>query len=71
MEIEEEGAGFKAYKQLITRTDDNLTFEEYVSAAGLSSPFKKDILKELADSIHYRLLGSHYFNDSISGLSAA
>lgn len=71
MEIEEEGAGFKAYKQLISRTNENLTFEEYVSAAGLSSPFEKDILKELADNIHYRLLGSHYFNDSISGLSAA
>ena len=60
-EIESEGAGFEIYKNLISREDSNLSFEEYVVEVGLTSPFEKNYLKIIADKIHYNLLGSHYF----------
>ena len=54
-ELEREGAGFEIYKNLITREDGGLTFEEYLTEAGLTSPFEADYLKDIASRL-YRLL---------------
>ncbi len=71
MEDYEAGSGFDAYMKLITREDDNLTFEEYIKNAGLTSPFQKDYLKRLADTVHYKILGSHYFKELDNSHNAA
>jgi len=71
MEEDSAGSGFGAYMKLITREDDELTFDEYIASAGLTSPFKKDYLKKIADTVHYRILGSHYFNELDNSHNAA
>jgi len=60
-ELDDEGAGFEIYEELITREDTSMTFEEYLTDAKLTSPFEENHLKKIADRIHYELLGSHYF----------
>ena len=59
----ENGTGFETYMDLITREDETLTFEEYLQNAGVNSPFKENALKDLANKIHYQVLGSYYFKD--------
>ena len=54
-ELKSEGAGFEIYKELITREEGGLTFEEYLTEAGLTSPFEVDYLKGIANGL-YRLL---------------
>ena len=71
MEEDSEGEGFDAYMKLISREDDDLTFEEYLENAGLTSPFKKDYLKEISDKVHYKVLGSHYFKELDNSHNAA
>lgn len=68
MEVEEEGRGLEAYKNLIDREDISLSDRELLEEVGLSSPFKENLLRDLADDIHYYVLGSHYFvkNDNPS-----
>ena len=51
MELENEGAGFEAYKKLVDRNGENFTLEEALLDAGIASPFKEDILLELAGKI--------------------
>ena len=51
MEIENEGSGFEAYKKLIDRNGEDLTLEEALADAGIDSPFKEDIVLELAGKI--------------------
>lgn len=63
MEEENAGEGFQVYMKLLTRDEKELTFEEYLENAGLTSPFKKNYLKQVADKIHYKILGSHYFKE--------
>ena len=70
-EVDSPGNGFALYKNLIKREDDNLNFEEHVVSAGLDSPFDDDYLKNIADRIHFELLGSHYFKTHNSGDNAA
>jgi oligoendopeptidase F len=71
MEVNDSGSGFDAYMKLITREEDNLTFEEYIKNAGLTSPFQKDYLKKIADKVHYKILGSHYFKELDNSHNAA
>ena len=51
MEIENEGSGFAAYKKLIDRNGESFTLEEALEDAGIASPFKEDIVLELAGKI--------------------
>ena len=60
-ELENEGAGFEVYEKLVLREEDDLAFTQYIEKAGLASPFEKDRLKTLADKVHFKLRGSHYF----------
>jgi len=62
-ELEQEGEGFGIYMDLLKRDDSSLTFEENLINAGLTSPFSKKHLMNIADRIHYNLLGSHYFKN--------
>ena len=71
LELESKGAGIEAYLKLINRGEKNKTFEEHVTDAGLTSPFAKDVLKELADNIHYNILGSYYYSESNNNSNAA
>ena len=61
LEIEEE-RGFEVYLDLVRR-EENLTFTELLTEAGLSSPFEKGVLKEIVDEMHYYVLGTHYFKE--------
>ena len=63
METEGKG-GLEAYKSLIDRADLDLTFTEYLEGAGLCSPFDEDILRNIANELHYYILGYHYYRDS-------
>ncbi len=64
MEKENEGAGFEAYHELVDRTDEeNLTLLESLEKSGLTSPFKKDYLRTLANKIHNAILGKDYYED--------
>jgi oligoendopeptidase F len=56
-----EGLGIACYKKLINRTDSTLGFTQSLEAAGLSSPFAKDFLKKIANSIHYAITGADYY----------
>ncbi len=51
MEIENKGAGFEAYKELIDRNGEDFTLEEALEDAGIASPFKDGIILELAGKI--------------------
>ncbi len=64
MECEEEGAGLAAYLKVIDRNcETELTFEETLVAAGLSSPFEEGLLAKLADDIYYAIMGAHINKD--------
>ena len=56
MELESEGSGFDAYSELVDRTGENMTLEESLADAGLSSPFDDNTVYELALKIHAYLL---------------
>ncbi len=70
LETETEGEGFEVYMQLLKREDYSLSFEEHLERVGLSSPFKDDMLKTIADKIYFAMQGKHYFYES-GGNSAA
>ena len=61
-EAKSEGDGLRAYKSLIYRCDD-ISLVQHLERSGLSSPFAASTLKALADSIHYEILGSHYYTE--------
>ena len=63
IETKNEGEGFKIYKDLIVRDEGEMTFEEYLTECGLTSPFEKDYLKKIADDVYYGIVGSHYYKD--------
>ncbi len=62
-EIETKGNGLALYKSLIYR-NENLDFNSYIDLVGLDSPFNEETVKSIADSMHYIILGSHYFEES-------
>ncbi len=67
----EQGLSMDIYIELLTRDSDNhLTFQEELAAVGLSSPFDRKTLKQIVDSVHYEILGSHYFKE-MGGVGAA
>lgn len=63
-EKSEEGAGLEAYLELIDRSDEEYGLEAALEDAGLASPFSKNYLKRLADTIHYDIMGSHFYKES-------
>lgn len=68
LEGEDDGAGLDIYLDLITRDEDGeRSFTEELEAVGLSSPFAKGHLRQIADDIYYRILGCHYFRDESGG----
>lgn len=59
-ECANEGKGVMAYKTLIDR-ESGESFTEALERAKIASPFDEDVVKRLADEIHYSILGSHYY----------
>lgn len=70
MEESNEGLGISAYKKLINRSDTNITFNVALESAGLSSPFDKELLKKIANNIHYTITGADYYG-LIQGTNSA
>ncbi|MBE6635768.1 MAG: hypothetical protein E7617_06210 [Ruminococcaceae bacterium] len=67
----ENGESLLAYKSIIDRSEEDMTFEETIVAAGLSSPFESGVLQKIADEIHFIITGSHFFKNNGSGELAA
>ena len=64
METQESGSGFEAYRELIDRNDEDMTLVESIKEAGITSPFKKDYLRDLANKIYNSILGKDYYEDN-------
>ncbi len=71
MENDESGSGLLAYKRLLELADGELTFIEAMESAGLDSPFKADILRDIADDIYYEIIGKHYYSQGDKDQNAA
>lgn len=69
-EMEQEGAGTSLYRLLVHHSGD-LSLFDYIEKVGLRSPMLEDTVKYIADSLHYAILGSHYFMDGENGDTAA
>lgn len=54
-----DGDGWTAYKDLINRDEEFIGFEEQLSDAGIRSPFERGFVRDIADAIHYELIGAH------------
>lgn len=65
------GEGLEVYKQLVDRASSSISFDEAIAEAGLSSPFEPKTVKEIANLIHYQILGKYYYNSSDSEIGAA
>lgn len=61
MEENEAGTGLEAYLKLLDRGENELTFEEYLTNAGIESPFADNRIRELANFIHRYMTGENYF----------
>ena len=64
MELEEKGTGLEAYLELIDRNDEDMTLVESIKDAGITSPFKKNYLRDLANKIYNSILGKNYYEDN-------
>lgn len=65
MEKENIGSGFDAYERMVERGGEEISFLELLERADLTSPFENGHLKDIADKIHYEVLGSHYYQESV------
>lgn len=61
MDVEEDGAGLVAYKALLHRPNEGMSFEEALLLAGIESPFEKDVLRDVANEIYRIVTGTYYF----------
>lgn len=61
-EIANEGHGLSLFKYLIYRGND-ISLTSYIQLVSLNSPFDGDTIKNIADALHYNVMGSHYFVD--------
>jgi len=72
IEIENDGKGYEAYKTLINREDNaGLSDIELLTTAGLSSPFKPGLMKELVEKLYEYMTGGKYGIQSGGSLDAA
>ncbi len=56
------GEGVRIYRELVKR-EEGLDYLEHLGSVGLSSPFDENLVKNLADKIHFTLIGSHFFDE--------
>ena len=64
MESAKSGAGLDAYLKLIDRNDEDMTLVESIKDSGITSPFKKNYLRDLANKIYNSILGKNYYEDN-------
>jgi hypothetical protein len=62
-EYNEAGEGLKIYKDLVSREREDMSFVENLTISGLSSPFKKDILRDLMDTFYEIAVGCENYFD--------
>ena len=65
MELEDEGTGFEALKDVTSRSIPR-SFDDQLENAEVESPFGAGAVYRLADKIHYYIMGYHYFEEFIS-----
>ena len=63
MEDDTFGSGLAAYKRVINRASSVTTFEKTLKDAGLSSPFERGVVRDVADKIHFAVLGFHFYDN--------
>ena len=61
-ELSEAGAGFEAFKDVVSRGIPR-SFDEQLWHAEIGSPFEAGTLKEISDKVHYYIMGYHYFEE--------
>ncbi|MBQ8289365.1 MAG: hypothetical protein IJY01_00645 [Clostridia bacterium] len=49
---------------MVERDGEEIGFLELLEMADLTSPFEDGHLKDIADKIHYEVLGSHYYQET-------
>jgi len=64
-----EGAGLKQFLSLVKR-DNGVGFDETLHNARIPSPFESEQLKDIANKIHYTILGSYFYNSDGGGIVA-
>ncbi len=64
LEAANKGDGFKIYTKLIDRSEEATSFEEQIISAGLTSPFKENALRDIADKIYFSVMGAHYYTST-------
>ena len=62
MELEDEGAGFEALKDVTSRSIPR-SFDEQLENAEVASPFGAGVMNKLSDKVHYYIMGYHYFEE--------
>ena len=67
----ESSRGLTAYKSLVARADEDISFTEALELAGLSSPFDDGTVKKIANLIYYQVLGKDYFTVAEKSADAA
>lgn len=68
-ELDNAGAGFAAYKELILRDEDS-SFESNLSKTGLASPFDADFVKSICNRIHRLICGTDLFKTNSNSNAA-
>ncbi len=71
LEDENIGKGFEAYKKMLNRGGEDIPFLELIELAELTSPFEDGHLMDIADKIHYEIIGSHYYQNVTPSQPAA
>ena len=62
-ELENERSGLMSYRIMIERNEVDLSFEEALENAFLTSPFEDGILRTITDKIYYHLSGQHIYSE--------
>lgn len=70
-ESDRNSEGFKLYETLLERGEADLDFTERLEAAGLDSPLDEGKVKEISNSIYFRITGKSYYRDSDNYVDAA
>ncbi len=60
-EAEDAGSGFEVYQNLIEKDGAFITFNDCIEMHSFNSPFINYTIKELANKIHFYILGSNFF----------
>ena len=64
------GDGLSRYK-ILTNRNTGMDFEELLYNAGITSPLESERIKDIANKIHYTVLGSYFYDKDGGGIVAS